>query len=136
MQKAIICDIDGTLALMGLRSPYDTSQALNDQANPAVSLILDALTEANIEIIFVSGRFEQHRYITECWLSRNGFIWNDLFLRKDGDKRKDYVVKEEIYNEKIKGKFDIQFVLEDRTRNVQMWREIGLVCLQVAEGNF
>jgi hypothetical protein len=31
---------------------------------------------------------------------------------------------------------EIAFVLEDRNSMVKKWRELGLTCLQVAEGDF
>jgi hypothetical protein len=31
---------------------------------------------------------------------------------------------------------EILFALEDRERVVQMWRSVGVTCLQVAEGRF
>jgi hypothetical protein len=57
-------------------------------------------------------------------------------MRKQGDFRRDSIVKKEIYDNDIKGKFDVEFVLDDRQQVVDMWREIGLKCLQVAPGNF
>jgi hypothetical protein len=61
---------------------------------------------------------------------------NVLMMRKTGDKRKYSIVKKEIFNEHIKGKYCVDFVLDDRNQVVEMWRKLGLVCLQVAEGNF
>jgi len=57
-------------------------------------------------------------------------------MRKTGDSRKDSIVKREIFEEHIKGKYRIQFVLDDRNQVVEMWRQLGLTCLQVAEGDF
>lgn len=56
---------------------------------------------------------------------------------KCGDNRKDSIVKRELYEKYIEGKYLIRFVLDDRNQMVDMWRnELGLKCLQVAEGNF
>jgi hypothetical protein len=64
-------------------------------------------------------------------------MWIKLHLpRKSGDNRKDSVVKEEIFNEHIKPNFIVEFVLDDRNQVVEMWRKLGLTCLQVADGNF
>jgi hypothetical protein len=57
-------------------------------------------------------------------------------MRKYGDYRKDYVVKREIYEQLIAPDYDILCVLDDRNSVVDMWREIGLTCLQVAPGDF
>ena len=57
-------------------------------------------------------------------------------MRKTGDFRKDSIVKKELFDENVRGKYNIEFVLDDRNQVVEMWRSIGLVCLQVADGNF
>jgi hypothetical protein len=69
-------------------------------------------------------------------LEKHGIKAMALFMRKSGDYRKDSVVKKEIYERHIKEDFNVEFVLDDRDQVVKMWREQGLVCLQVAEGNF
>jgi hypothetical protein len=46
------------------------------------------------------------------------------------------VVKREIYRNLIEPKHNVWFVLDDRNSVVKMWREIGLTCLQVEEGNY
>jgi len=50
--------------------------------------------------------------------------------------RKDVIIKQEIYEEHIKDKYDVLFVMDDRNQVVEFWRSIGLTCFQVAEGNF
>lgn len=73
---------------------------------------------------------------TMAWLDENGVPGKVLHMRKNGDDRADYIVKKEIYEANIKGKYNVIFVLDDRDQVVRMWREEGLKCLQVAEGNF
>jgi hypothetical protein len=59
---------------------------------------------------------------------------HDLLLRKDNDRRADGVVKREMLAAIDKSR--ILFVVEDRSRVVEMWRSEGLVCLQCAPGEF
>lgn len=49
---------------------------------------------------------------------------------------KDAVIKEEIYRSFIKPHYDVQAVFEDRKQCVDMWRRLGLCCLQPKESNF
>jgi hypothetical protein len=88
-------------------------------------------------IVFVSGRRESTREQTVAWLQQylKDGMWAELYMRKDGDYRKDSIIKKEIYDEHLSER-NILFVLDDRRQVVDMWREQGLVCLQVAEGNF
>ena len=50
--------------------------------------------------------------------------------------RKDAITKSELYDNNIKGKYEILFVLDDRKQIVDKWRELRLTCLQIADGNF
>ena len=57
-------------------------------------------------------------------------------MRPENDNRQDSIVKREIFEQYIKGVYDIEFVLDDRNQVVEMWRSLGLKCLQVQEGDF
>ena len=57
-------------------------------------------------------------------------------MRKLDDKRRDDIVKKELFDENIRGRFNVKFVIDDRNRVVDMWRQIGLTCFQVEEGDF
>lgn len=138
-QKAIICDLDGTLALLGDRSPYDTANCDKDRVNEPVSWVLFRAKESYYKILFTSGREDKFRPQTEAWLDRKGFDYlkpYELFMRTTGDFRKDYVVKLELFNQHIRKNYAVQFVLDDRNQVVRMWRKLGLTCFQVAEGDF
>lgn len=141
MKKAIICDLDGTLALIDHRDPYDASKCEEDALNNPIGNIIEVYTHQrlyDIAIIFVSGREDKYKPQTERWLKKHNITsYDGLFMRKTGDFRKDTVIKKEIYTKHIEGKYDVLFVLDDRDQVVEMWRrELGLTCLQVAYGNF
>lgn len=131
IQKAIICDLDGTLAVLG-RDPYDATNAHLDTLNLPVAKVLSLYDG---KIILVSGRESKYRAQTEKWLATHNICYDALFMRKTRDYRKDFVIKKEIYDQEIKGKYEIEFVLDDRDQVVKMWREMGLSCFQVY-GNF
>lgn len=57
-------------------------------------------------------------------------------MRPEGDKRKDSIVKAELFDKHIKDNYAVDFVLDDRNQVVKMWRDMGLKCLQVAPGEF
>lgn len=129
----IICDIDGTLAFMnGKRSPYDYSKVEWDDVNIYLKELLYLLTlETNVKLIFMSGREEDCKYETVTWLTENGFVWNEIHMRKSWDVRCDTIVKEEMYNNHIKNKYNVLAVFDDRNRVVDTWRRLGLPTYQV-----
>lgn len=139
LPKAIICDLDGTIALNDHRDPYDASNCDEDDVNSAVVAVVMAMKARGYRIIFVSGRMDKYVEPTVKFLKEKvGLKENEylLFMRKTDDCRKDAIVKEEIYNNFIKGNFYVEFVLDDRDSVVSFWRGIGLSCFQVNYGNF
>ncbi|MBC7864047.1 MAG: AAA family ATPase [Bacteroidia bacterium] len=137
LPKAIICDLDGTLALLNGRSPYDASQCDRDILNKPVAGTLKNYASLGFKIILVSGRQDTARELTENWLKENGIVYEMLLMRKAKDQRKDSIIKKEIFDTFIADKYFIEFTLDDRDQVVDMWRnELGLACYQVYYGNF
>lgn len=140
LPDALIVDLDGTLALMNGRNPYDASTCENDLVNEPVADIVREFASNGFTILLTSGRSAKHQEQTERWLHAHSFRepygTYHLFMRKEGDSRRDNIVKREIYEQHIQGKWNIRFVLDDRTQIVRVWRELGLTCLQVAEGDY
>lgn len=146
LPHAIIVDIDGTVALKGERSPFDWGNVHKDTPNePVVRMVESLASTTETEWLFVSGRDEVCRDETIAWLQQYlphaaGVVGTTpkckLWMRPKQDMRKDVVVKREIYDQHIAGKYYVTFVLDDRNQVVEMWRELGLTCLQVADGDF
>lgn len=133
---AVIVDLDGTLALLNGRSPYDQAKADTDLPNEDVIELVRAVKLMNYDILVTSGRSEELRGLTETWLDRAGVRPHVLIMRADGDTRKDAVVKRELYEKYIVGKYNVRCVFDDRQRVVDMWRDLGLTVFQVADGDF
>lgn len=138
MKGAFLVDIDGTVALhQGHRDPYDWRTAEGDLPNRAVVTVVKALRGAGFEIVFFSGRPESAREITLRWLDTHLGFSGLLLLRADGDYRRDAVVKRELFDNFVAGRFDVLAVIDDRRQVVDMWRlDLGLTCFQVAPGDF
>lgn len=136
---AVLCDIDGTVALCdGIRNPHDESKVHLDAINLPIRHLLWAIEDGLGEtMIYVSGRHETCREKTIDWLRESDMPYDGLlYMRGARDNRRDDVVKQELFDQHVRGKFNIRFVLDDRDRVVKFWRAIGLTCLQVAAGDF
>jgi predicted kinase len=130
-----IFDIDGTLALMKDRSPYEWDKVNQDTLFKDVKRIL-TLLQQNFKIIIVSGRDSVCYDLTKKWLIDNGIYCDNLFMRKNNDTRPDYVVKSEIFMNNIDQQYNVLGVFDDRDCVVKMWRDFGITCFQVAYGDF
>ena len=155
-KKAIIIDIDGTLAnnmhrvhyIKGKNKDWESyNEAMDkDKRNQWCEDIIRGCCWC--KVLLVTGREEKYREITKNWcLSGGGFSIKEyhemkfctvewLYMRPTGDYRPDHEVKKEIYKLCIKPNYDVQFVIDDRQRVVDMWRSLGLVCLQCAHGDY
>lgn len=134
---AIIVDIDGTYALRGDRFPYDETRVSEDTVNTPVADLVKLAAFEGDAVFFMSGRSERCRADTEQWIAVHyGTRYEDLLMRPRGDTRRDAVVKRELFDQHIRGKFRIRYVLDDRNQVVAMWRRMGLTVFQVADGDF
>lgn len=133
---AIIIDIDGTLADNDHRSPYDYSQCGNDALWEDVAQLAHAMYHAGNVVILCSGRDSEFRPETEKWLDHHNVSHDFLFMREQGDTRRDSVVKLELFEKNIRDKFHVKFAVDDRDRVVSIWRQLGFRCFQVQPGDF
>lgn len=144
MPKVDIVDIDGTLAKMDGRGPYEYSKVLTDRPNPVVIDTVRARYAYGQGIIVMSGRPTRDddgydvRGDTILWLRKHLQVpFKALHMRAAGDGRADPIVKRELFDEFIRFSYDVGLVLDDRDRVVGMWRnELGLTCAQVDYGDF
>jgi hypothetical protein len=137
-ERAVLVDVDGTLAIRGKRSPFDWSRVGEDQPNPAVVELVQTIALAGRHrIVVMSGRKEQSRRQTEMWLDAQGIEFVELLMRADHDDRPDHRTKADLYRRHVAPRYDVAFVIDDRDQVVRMWRTtFNLTVCQVAEGAF
>lgn len=149
LTNCLICDLDGTLAIHSGRSPYEFDKCDTDLLNPQVAKLLKSYEG---KIIFMSGRDACCIEKTVGWLKSmigavigvdENIVGNVatvgdalLLMRPEGDNRKDYNVKKQLYEEYVKDKFYVELVIDDRNQVVDLWRDLGFQCWQVADGDF
>jgi len=128
-ERCIIVDIDGTLANMdGGRNPYDETSVYQDKPRKFVLMTVVALMEKYKPRVFIfSGRSERCREETMRWLlDKCGLLVDgervNLVMRQSGDTRKDALVKRDMYDAYVRGKYDVLAVFDDRASVVrELW---------------
>jgi hypothetical protein len=150
MNKTVIVDLDGTLALNKHRSHFiDKSQRKKvdwvsyfdacdkDLPNQPVIQTINALKKQGYRVHIFSARGDLVREKTVKWLSLYGVQYDDLTMREMDTYTADEILKRfwllDLYPNY---KNDILCVFDDRDKVVKMWRSLGLTCFQVAEGDF
>lgn len=161
MKPLYIFDLDGTLAdcshrlhyIQGVKKDWDSFFAAcsDDAPIEAGIMTLQALRKAGADVWIWTGRSDVVKTQTVKWLQKNGcfgfprdvlwawpFMHPDRFrMRKQGDYRPDHEIKAEWLMAADGWDYaSITAVFEDRSRVVQMWREHGIPCFQVAPGEF
>ena len=160
MKPLYIFDLDGTLALIEHRRHFVDSTdgkkdwrgffaaCVDDVPNFPVIRTLQALRKSGAEIWIWSGRSDEVRSETIEWLHRHGCadtsMWAKSFgaperfrMRKAGDHQDDVALKYGWLSEIEPPEWNrLTAVFDDRDRVVQMWRDAGVTCFQVAPGDF
>lgn len=139
-ESTYLVDLDGTVALMGDRSPYDETRVGDDRPNIDVIRVIKALDHVGFPMIFMSGRSAVCRCDTQVWIDRVIQLEqrSPLYMRAAGDTRKDAIVKLELFNTHIRNNphVNVVGVFDDRRQVVDMWRALGLTVFHVAPGEF
>lgn len=153
--KTIVIDLDGTLCDSAHRDhharngDWDQFHALLAEDKPhsdvlrLMEILINALDE--VELIGCTGRNERYRIATERWLMEHGALLDCVLMRPDHDFRPDHELKIELVRDWLNAtepatnrrpQDRVAFILEDREKVVEAWRNAGYNCWQVRPGNF
>lgn len=131
-RKAILVDLDGSLAHMNGRGPFEWLRVDEDDVDEGVLACINAMRDAGVEVIFLSGRDSAAREKTLFWLAMHGWEDATLHMRAAGDMRKDNIVKYELFDEHIRDEYNVLFVIDDRAQVVRLWKQLGLKTFNVS----
>ena len=141
----VLVDIDGTVADIQHRRHYVQREPKDwdgffgamgdDTLRHDVARQVRDLWEAGYELVFVSGRPDTYRNVTEAWVRKVGFpYYTALFMRRGGDHRPDTIVKEGILKKYFLDTSLIHTVIDDRPSVIKMWESHGLNVVDVGNG--
>jgi FMN phosphatase YigB (HAD superfamily) len=152
--KTILVDLDGTIADTSgrqhfVRVRYDENGKKlkkdwksffagipNDPVRWEVVDIVNRFAYDH-NIVYMSGRGEEFRDVTEAWLKRWG-LWRvdqALYMRAKGDSRDDSIVKEELREQVIRdGYVNPYIAIDDRNRVKRKWLSLGMIVIDVGTG--
>lgn len=159
MKPLYIFDLDGTLAdashrLHHIQGPKKDWRAffaacVDDKPIPQAIATLQALRRGGAEVWVWTGRSDEVISETEQWLHDHHVQrWPPLLtwairapevlkMRPAGDHQPDHKLKFGwLANLDPPERNRLTAVFEDRDAVVQMWRDAGVPCFQVAPGNF
>lgn len=138
-RKAILFDLDGTVAKHVARSPYDYSRVKTDAVHQHIRTMINGYYDSGYAVFGFSGRpdINNVRKDTEEWLEENGIWYHQLHMRPaDQLTVNDADVKQFLFDKYIRDSYDVEVMLDDRNRVVRRMRKLGVNVLQVADGDF
>lgn len=139
LPNCYIFDIDGSLAIKSPeRGYFEWDKVGLDLPNTNVVDIHNVIcNQANTQVFFFSGRDRICETDTYLWLSNNlnseFFDGNDLFMRPQSNTEDDTIIKKRMYEENIKGKYNVLGVFDDRPKVNRMWRSLGLPVFAIGD---
>jgi hypothetical protein len=143
LPHCILVDMDATLFLNTNGRPFygddlEPTDILKDEPIlPTITLVKAYQNTGNL-VIGLSGR-EDKPQIRACTIKQcenQGIHLDALILRPIGSRKRGEQSKKELFEDNIKGKYYVDFVLDDSTKVVKMFRDLGLTVLQPNEGKF
>ena len=140
MKKKVIFDLDGTLALIDKRRELSTKEdgKINwDIFFDPKNIQLDL---PNTPIIEMAKMMKSEGHMIIILSGRSKGTKDDVLKMRPTSKEFMYMpddqLKKRWLDQLFPKKEEILCVFDDRDKVVRMWRDNGLTCLQVGEGNF
>ena len=121
--NAIIVDLDGTLAILNNRGPFEWENVENDNLNRPIAELIAMSQKHSYKTIILSGRDEAASEKTIKWLNQNDIIYDKLYLRPSNNQMSNADYKRMIFINEIQAKYNVLFILEDLPEVVKMWRD-------------
>ena len=146
--EVVLVDIDGTIADITHRLHFVKPGKGNkkdwtgffesmgeDLVRDEVRKAVMGLFNSGKTIIFMSGRPEKYRELTQRWLAKNFLnIYYTIIMRRTTDKRPDDETKRDLFNEYFPDKSVVYAIFDDRPRVLRVWKELGLNVIDVGGG--
>ena len=121
--NAIIVDLDGTLAILNSRGPFEWENVGNDNLNQPIAELMAMSQKYSYKTIILSGRDEAASEKTIKWLNQNDIIYDKLYLRPSNNQMSNKDYKRMVFINEIQAKYNVLFILEDLPEVVKMWRD-------------
>lgn len=140
MKKVAVFDLDGTIAdiqhrlwmIHQMNKDWDGfyKACVNDKPIPGVIEWMRYMSKTHT-VVILSGRSDVAYQSTFEWLKDNNVPYHYLFMRSEGDHRKDTGIKAEMMEHHVQPLGEVDFIVEDRPSMIDMWRENGFTVYPV-----
>jgi len=140
LPPAVIFDLDFTIMYRQNRGPFEYSKADTDILDPKAEWIINRWISDGITPIFLTGRDNSEESINAIRKALNiqkikkldDVYYPYIILgRNPGDRRTSMIVKEELYETEVKGKYNVLMAFDDDQEVVDMYKSKGIFASKV-----
>ena len=139
-QKAVIVDMDGTLAdVRGIRHHVALgnrdfhrfhTESVNVPPNDEVVQQVKDFHESGHAIVVVTARKARYRPHTAFWLADHGVPSDHMVMRGDDDQRPDDEVKTDILKQ-VSSRYNVVHAIDDNPSVLKVWKNAGIPVTEV-----
>ena len=140
-KKCVVFDLDGTLCDLNHRLKYIKcfpkqserfhSSCVGDTLIPRVFELYEMFRNSGYAMVILTCRPKKYEHLTIEWLETNGVKY-DVLISSDKQELTDDKAKKFYKEHFIEPEYEIAFAVDDRKMVIDMWREEGITCLDVA----
>lgn len=140
LPPAVIFDLDLTICFATDRGPYEYAKAASDKVDPKAKWMIERWIADGILPIFLTGRDNTPESIdaihTALGIDKVKKMDGEcypyiIFGRNKGDYRHSVIVKEEIYDNQVAGKYNVIMAFDDDAEVVEMYKRKGIFASKV-----
>lgn len=140
LPPAVIFDLDFTIMYRQNRGPFEYAKADTDKVDPKAKWMIQRWIDDGITIIFLTGRDITDTSIkaiqTALGIDRikklsGAYFPYEIFGRNEGDRRSSVIVKKELYEKEVEGKYNVLMAFDDDQEVVNMYKSKGIFASKV-----
>lgn len=139
LPSAVIFDLDYTVMYRQNRGPFEYAKADTDKVDPRAKWMIQRWIDDGITIIFLTGRDATNESINairkalgiERIKIDGKYFPYEILGRTKGDFRSSVIVKKELYEKEVEGKYNVIMAFDDDQEVVDMYKSKGLFASKV-----
>jgi len=140
LPPAVIFDLDFTLMYRQDRGPFEYAKADTDKVDPKAKWMIQRWIDDGINVILLTGRDATEDSINAIRKALGipqkekiggKYFPYEIIGRNEGDRRSSVIVKKELYEKEVEGKYNVLMAFDDDQEVVDMYKSKGIFASKV-----
>jgi predicted kinase len=140
LPPAVIFDLDFTIMYRQNRGPFEYAKADTDKVDPKAKWMIQRWIDDGINVILLTGRdatedsinaIRKALGIPQKEKMDGKYFPYEIIGRNEGDRRSSVIVKKELYEKEVEGKYNVLMAFDDDQEVVDMYKSKGIFASKV-----